>query len=342
MPSSSGVTLHNVAAILRHPTEGRDVFSRLPASVRAACNPGAQDKALQTAGVEIRCNVGGAGGGVKLFVAGTQPVRAELYMGDHLVWPMVMGPGEWDIPLAGRYMWPWLKHPANPEGSALPALQARPRRRFDPALLRIVLPYRAGVGPVRTRGQIEPARADQVPSRTLLAYGSSITQGVEALTAASSYAPRLAELLGMDLLNLGFGGSAHLEPEVAAHIAERDDWHTAFLELGINMVGSFTVEAFAERARHFVRTVAAAGRPVVCTSMFTYFGDLPGGDAGRARAFREAVREAAAAAGPHVRHLETAHLPGIAGLCADLLHPSPTGMESIARALAADLGAETP
>lgn len=61
MPST-GVTLHNVAAFLPHPQERRDVFSRLPLAVRSAANPGCQEKCLQAAGVEIRCNAGPGGG----------------------------------------------------------------------------------------------------------------------------------------------------------------------------------------------------------------------------------------------------------------------------------------
>lgn len=335
MPSP-GVTLHNVAAFINHPQDRRDVFSRLPVAVRAAAGAGCQEKCLQAAGVEIRCNVEGSGGGVRVFVAGGQAVRAELYLGDFLAWPMAIGPGEHDIPLAGRIGWPWLKA-QDAEGNPVGLLREVAGRRFDPGLLRILFPFRATVGPVRTRGEVFPARAEQLPARTLLCYGSSITQGMESLTAAGGYAPRLARLLGMDLINLGFGGSAHLEPEIADHIARRDDWHAAVLELGINLVGSLEPEVFAGRARAFVAAVAAAGRPVFCLDMFRYFDDFPGGDAGRARAYRQAVAEVAAAAGPRVRHIPVGGLPGPEGLCADMLHPSPEGMETMARALAEQL-----
>lgn len=332
--SSPGVTLHNVSAFIRHPHDARDVFSRLPREVRAAVNPGCQEKSLQVAGVEIRCNTQGRGGGVRIFVAGNQPVRAELYQGDFLIWPLLLPPGEQDIPLAGQYTWDWLKS-QNPHGTSVSLLRGIEGRRFDPALLRILFHFRASIGPVRTRGEVFPARPDQIPPRTLLAYGSSITQGVESLTATAGYAPRLARLLGMDFLNLGFSGSAHLEPEIAAHIAARTDWHAATLELGINLVGHLPPDAFAERARRFVATIAATGRPVFCLDLFRYFDDFPGGDAGRARAYRQAVAEAAAAAGPHVRHIPVGLIPSPAGLGADLLHPSPEGMEEIARHLAA-------
>jgi lysophospholipase L1-like esterase len=337
--SSSGVTLHNVAAFIKHPHERRDVFSRLPVAVRAAVNAGCQEKCLEAAGVEIRCNVEGRGGGVRVFVAGRQAVRAELYLGDFLAWPMLIGPGEQEIPLAGRIGWPWLKG-QGAEGTSEALLRQVPARRFDPGLRRILFSFRASVGPVRTRGEVFPARAEQLPRRTLLCYGSSITQGMESLTAAGGYAPRLARLLGMDLINLGFGGSAHLEPEMAAHIAQRNDWHAAVLELGINLVGTMEPEVFAGRARAFVAAVAAAGRPVFCLDLFRYFDDFPGGDAGRARAFRQAVAEAAAAAGPQVRSIAVGELPGPDGLCADLLHPSPEGMETIARVLAEQLRPE--
>lgn len=338
MPSP-GVTLHNVAAFIPHPQDRRDVFSRLPVGVRAVVGAGCQEKCLQAAGVEIRCNVEGRGGGVRVFVAGSQPVRAELHLGDFLLWPIVLGPGEQDIPVATYYGWNWLKE-QNPQGSSTDLLRGVSGRRFDPGLLRILFHFRASVGPVRTRGEVFPARPEQLPKKTLLCYGSSITQGLESLTAAGGYAPRLARQLGMDLLNLGFAGSAHLEPELAAHLAERKDWDMAVLELGINLVGVLEPEAFAERARRFVGTVASAGRPVVCLDLFRYFDDFPGGDAGRARAYRQAVAEAARSAGPQVRYVTVGDLPEPMGLCADLLHPAPEGMERMADALAARLSAQ--
>lgn len=331
--SASAITLHNVTSYIRHPESGRDLFCRLPSSVRVCLNPGAREKSLMTAGVEIRCRAQGRGGGVRLFIAGTQPIRAELYQGDFLLWPLVIPPGEQDVPLAGQYTWSWLSH-QQPPGTSTHLLQSLPGRRFDPGLLRLVLPYRALVGPVRTRGELSPARPQDLPDRTLLCYGSSITQGYEALTATGGYAPRLARLLGMDLINLGLAGSAHLEPEIATHIAERSDWHIATLELGINLVGTLEPQAFARRAAEFVAIVARAARPVFVLDLFRYFDDFSGGDAGRAQAFREAVAAAAHSAGSHVRHISVSHLPDPQGLCADLLHPSPEGMEQMAGALA--------
>jgi lysophospholipase L1-like esterase len=331
------VSLHNVAAFVPHPEEKKNVFSRLPLEVRQAANPLCQERSLFTSGVEIRCNVGGAGGSIKLFVAGSQSVHAALYLGDFLAWPLVLPPGITAIPIPGFFNWPWLKG-INTLGESVPLLEEIPQRLFDPRLVRILFPTKSIVGPVRSIGQLEAARPDQVPSRTLLCYGSSITQGTEGLTPTGGYAPRLARLLGMDLINLGFGGSAHLEPEIAHHIAQRKDWHVATLEMGINMRDAFTPDQFAERARFFVKTIAASGRPVFCLDLFRYFDDFPGGDPGRARAFRQAVAEAASASQPPVRHVDISQLPGPHGLCADLLHPSPEGMEEIARALHATLG----
>jgi lysophospholipase L1-like esterase len=69
--------------------------------------------------------------------------------------------------------------------------------------------------------------------------------------------------------------------------------------------------------------------------VFLCHDDLTGG--GRARRFREIVRETVRRAGlPKLVHVAgDALLTSLHGLTADLVHPSPFGMEEIARNLAA-------
>lgn len=56
-----------------------------------------------------------------------------------------------------------------------------------------------------------------------LAYGSSITNGALAVRPGDLYPARVARTLGVDHFNLGFGGGARLEPEMADWIAGRND-----------------------------------------------------------------------------------------------------------------------
>lgn len=53
-------------------------------------------------------------------------------------------------------------------------------------------------------------------------YGSSITQGATCSSAATAYTAIAAEAIGADHINLGFGGNAYGEPEMAEYIASLD------------------------------------------------------------------------------------------------------------------------
>ncbi len=56
------------------------------------------------------------------------------------------------------------------------------------------------------KGKVEPPRSGDLPEKTYLAYGSSITHGSLGLIQPDSYAFRIAQQLGTDYLNLGFAG----------------------------------------------------------------------------------------------------------------------------------------
>src|SRR5690606_33281884 len=118
---------------------------------------------------------------------------------------------------------------------------------FDARLTRVILPWQP---PLRLHqppvGDFEPPRREQLPRLRMLSYGSSITQGNGAITASGTYASRVSQLLGVDFINLGFGGGAHLEREMADYIASRTDWDLATLEMGINM-GRLGYDLFHER-----------------------------------------------------------------------------------------------
>ena len=151
-----------------------------------------------------------------------------------------------------------------------------------------------------------PPRARPGAGRRYLAYGSSITHGNNSLGATGTYAMRMARRLGVDLINLGFGGGAHCEPVLADYIAARDDWDFATLELGINMVTWLDTADFAERVRTFVRTIAEAhpDKWIFCIDMFPFHMDFDP-EAERNHAYRAVVRETVAElALPRLVHID--------------------------------------
>ena len=224
----------------------------------------------------------------------------------------------------------------------IPEFRYRLRQRFSPELTRLVLPPFVELRIVGWEGELEPPRPGDEPAEQLLAYGSSITQGAYEPLGTATYPAVLARELGLDVCNLGFGGGAMLEPELAEWIVSRDDWHLATLELGVNLI-YHTPDEVRKRVKNFLAFFAAdpRRREVFVFDMLTITGEFSGDKEMTAIAttFRKIVHEEAAAAGFPARNvLEYASLlPGPSGYSADLLHPAAHAFEKIGCGLAAQI-----
>ncbi len=317
------VELYNVEELIPAGDGGALSMTRIPNNLRESLNDSARLAALYPAGAEVRFNLQGDTAAVTLRTE-AGPSVLEVFRGPFLFSWHVVQPGETRI-----------------EASQLESIQvlkkiSRDRNLpFDPELVRVILPYSQPVQLVALEGETSTPDDSQVPGRKVLTYGSSITHGSSAVRPSGTWAMRLAQSLGLDLINLGFGGGAHCEPQLADYIAGRDDWDLATLELGINMVyrPEFTVEEFRRRVEYFVSRIVEAhpDKWVFCTDMFTFAADL-GANPARNAEFRRVVREVVRKIGsPRLVHLDGRRLlRSIPGLSVDLVHPSPRGMEEIA------------
>lgn len=320
--------LHNIAALIDDEGDGGKkghLLCRIPLDLRAALNDNAYQRAIQTPGAEVRFNLAGKSASLTLQMT-EKPATVEVYAGPFLTAWHVINTRPTKITITP------------PENlAALQELAAAKHLPFDPALCRVILPWRPPVRLRGVRGKISPPAADQVPAVRYLAYGSSITNGNSSIGPGDGYAARVARRLGVDLINLGFGGGAHCEAAMAEYIAGRDDWDFASLELGINLIGSLDPSEFAERARPFIETIARAhpDKWIFCIDMFTFGMDFQAGES-KNRAFREIVRQAVRDLHlPRLVHLDGRDLlKNPTGLTADLVHPSPGGMGEIAANLA--------
>lgn len=117
-------------------------------------------------------------------------------------------------------------------------------------------------------GDIRPPKPEELPAKTMLAYGSSITHGAGAVDHYCCYASTLAKLLGVDLLNKGLGGSCFLEKSVADFFSASDNWDFALLELGVNMLDHFSVEEFDERCTYFIDKMAQTKKTLILVTIF--------------------------------------------------------------------------
>ena len=126
-------------------------------------------------------------------------------------------------------------------------------------------------------GDVAPPSREQCPKKTLLAYGSSITHGSNAIDASHSWVSVVAYNLNVDARNLGMAGSCALEPAMAEYIAaegEAGKWDIATLELGINVL-KWEDEKIDLRVENMLRQVAGRNKdkPVFVISPFYHCGD---------------------------------------------------------------------
>ncbi len=298
---------------------------RLPDALRRRLNPNAQIMSLATAACEIRFNLRSEAAAFTLGNGWSWPPAVlEVYQGAFLVNRHALGPEPVRIEIT-----------LPPNTAELCRLTAERRLPYDAGLTRVILPYCASTRLLGMEGDFAPPEPHQVPAERLLFYGSSITHGYCAPGPMDSYAQLTALNLGMEPINLGLGGAAHLEPEMADYIAGRTDWRIAVLEMGINILGAISTEEFARRVDRFVTRIAQAhpDKWVFCIDLFTCAHDFAG--TAKIAAFRQIVRQQVAKlALPGLVYVcGEALLTSASGLTADLVHPSPAGMAEIAHRL---------
>ena len=97
--------------------------------------------------------------------------------------------------------------------------------------------------------------------RRWLHHGSSISQGSNAISPTGIWPVVAAQLLDVDLLNLGFGGSALLDPFTARTIRDLPA-DLISLKLGINIVNTdlMRLRAFGPAVHGFLDTIREAHR----------------------------------------------------------------------------------
>jgi len=333
------ISFHNAAELVD--VDGRDgrLLQRVPEAVRTELNDGAQRRMRHPAGVELRFVPDGE---VELTLS-IDPKRDAETSTARVFWGPFQQRETYEIgpePTTISVSMPEKVDDVDPA--------VRDDLRFDPQVCRVTLPGEHRGGYVYyhdATGERRPPEPGELPDRTYLAYGTSITEGEAALGEHLTYVSQTATRLGADLVNLGSCGTAYCDEAMAEHVAARDDWDVATLALSVNMVGTFSAEEFRERAANMVDTVAGENpdRPVVAITIYPNARDLrPGHDQGEeCERFREELR-AAVAESPHDNlHLVEGSdvLTDVGGLTTDLVHPGDDAMIRMGENLAAELDA---
>ena len=189
--------------------------------------------------------------------------------------------------------------------------------------------------------EVRPPQADELPSKTWLAYGSSITFGGNVFFSPNAYVQRAALLLGVDVMNKGLPGSCMCERETAEYLACAA-WDFATLELGVNMTELATPEEFSQRANALIDLIHSTNpkRQIFAVDVYNnradHLFDRLNPSAINTPLFREAIKNHVAQINdPMVRHIPAdSILKDTLGLSVDLLHPSDEGHLSMGENLA--------
>ncbi|MCF7853935.1 MAG: SGNH/GDSL hydrolase family protein [Candidatus Pacebacteria bacterium] len=91
------------------------------------------------------------------------------------------------------------------------------------------------------------------PEQPIVYYGTSIVNGAGASRPGMCLTSILSRRVNLPVINLGFSGNAHMEPELAPFLAELDP--CVFVVDALPNMGRELVE---ENAEHFLRTLRAA------------------------------------------------------------------------------------
>ncbi len=114
---------------------------------------------------------------------------------------------------------------------------------------------------LRTDAPVEPARASGRP--VWLHHGSSISHGSDAASPTATWPALAASLGGADLVNMGFGGGALLDPFTARGLRDTPA-DLVSVKIGINVVNGdlMRMRAFGPAVHGFLDTVRE-GHPAV-------------------------------------------------------------------------------
>lgn len=205
---------------------------------------------------------------------------------------------------------------------------------FSPEVIRVI--FDRGIYElIDVIGNIRPPQKAELPQKTLIAYGSSITHGSNAYDMSHSWVSVLAHNLKMDCRNLGMAGSCFMEPEIVEYIAregERGKWDIATLELGINVL-EWEKEKIYERVENTLKQIAGRNQDKPIYVISPFYSDDDYTNNGNADKWRILIEDV-------VNHLEYNNITYINGLdllgdmsliSADQVHPNIYGVAQIAQ-----------
>ena len=314
------ILLHNVDELL--PTEdGGFAMLRAPLTVeQALSDPGPRANRFAT-GMELR------------FVIRSGTARLNILCGEAYVYFGNIQAG-WSVCSTPASEEPrWIEIEAVTERMPVFERIAKENNHpFSPRVVRIFL--KSGIAPViyDVEGDVEVPAPEMMPQKTILAYGSSITNGLLSILPMTTWIYQLSEKLGVDCLNRGYAGSCYAEPEMVDYLCTLD-FDCAVVSFGANVI-RLSTEEYEKRARNLITTLCTThpDRKFIFVDLAYQSSDILDGEEGKAAQLRKIMSRLIAeynfANAKYVSGLEL--LNTTCGLSGDLVHPNIKGVNAIA------------
>ncbi|MEG1661636.1 MAG: SGNH/GDSL hydrolase family protein, partial [Clostridiales bacterium] len=159
-----------------------------------------------------------------------------------------------------------------------PAQLKRKKGGFSPDVWRIMLGtnFICALTDFEDYGyNVRPPRPDEVPEKTMLCYGTSLSYGACASCHSIAHIQLMGRLLNVNILNKAMGGSCMNEPEVADYFAsDAVHFDAVLLENAINMGGP--TEEYEKRTRYLLDQLAKSkpNVPVFFVTAYPHYGNV--------------------------------------------------------------------
>lgn len=204
---------------------------------------------------------------------------------------------------------------------------------FSPEVIRVII-HASEFEISGISGEIRPPKASELPQKTLLAYGSSITHDMGG-GASQGWLAQVGYNLKVDTRNLGIAGHCRMEKEMVDYIAEegkKGNWNMAIISMGVNVL-YWETEKIIPRVTYTIETIAKENpdKPIFAVSPIYTSEDYRG--IAQPSIWRNEVKSAVEKLGlDNITYINGLELAGnMSFISADEVHPSVFGIQEIAK-----------